>query len=217
MSSAEVIHQSALKVKEKLRLNALKILQFDERDEVIVNASYHQVTQFVHGLNLSFGLTSNDILCALQDAHRASDEYYTMRHAQAWNTDFVIPTEAVEADSALFKLCNFDFTEVCRRKQALLANNRISKERILAIFGPNGERVPGVDAKDIHILIDFAVNGITSPTSPPFKAELRDVAPLRDRYIKLHHTINTLLYKLYQDGTIVFLNENEAKSIPGIH
>ena len=75
MSSMENIHQSALKVKEKLRLNALKILQFDARDEVIVNASYHQVNQFVHGLNLNFGLTPKDILCALQDAHRASDEY----------------------------------------------------------------------------------------------------------------------------------------------
>ena len=139
MSTVENIHQSALKVKEKLRLNALRILHFDARDETIVQEAYHQVTQFIGALHLNFGLTTNDILCALQDAHRASDEYYTMRHAQAWNTDFVIPAESIEADSALFRLCNYDFTEVCRRKQALLAKNGISKDRILAIFGPNGE------------------------------------------------------------------------------
>ena len=215
--AVDSFHQSALKVKEKLRINALKILHFDERDEIVVKEAYHQVSQFIQGLSLNFGLTTNDILCALQDAHRASDEYYTMRHAQAWNTDFEIPTESIEADSALFKLCNYNFTEVCRRKQALLAHNRISKDRIVAIFGPNGERIPGVDAKDIQILMEFAVNGITPPTSPSFKPESHDVAPLRDRYIKLHHTINKLLYKLYQDGMMVFLTDHDAKRIPGIH
>ena len=139
ISAVESIHQSALKVKEKLRINALKVLHFDERDEIVVKEAYHQVSQFIQGLNLNFGLTASDILSALQGAHRASDEYYTMRHAQAWNTDFEIPAESIEADSALFRLCNYDFTEVCRRKQALLAKNGISKDRILAIFGPNGE------------------------------------------------------------------------------
>ena len=89
-----------MKVKEKLRLNALEILHFDARDEDIGQASYHQVNQFVQGLDLNFGLTPNDILRALQDAHRASDEYYT---------HFVIPRESIEADSALFRLCNYDF------------------------------------------------------------------------------------------------------------
>ena len=40
---------------------------------------------------------------------------------------------------------------------------------------------------------------------------------LRDRYIKLQHTINKLLYKLYQDGTMIFLKLQEALRIPGIH
>jgi hypothetical protein len=38
-----------------------------------------------------------------------------------------------------------------------------------------------------------------------------------ERYIKLNHTINKLLYKLYQDGTMIFLKEDEAQLIPGIH
>ena len=75
--------------------------------------------------------------------------------------EFVIPQEAIAADSALFLECNHDFAEMCRRKQSLLASNRISRERIAALFGNHGERIPGVDAKDVHILIDFAVYGIT--------------------------------------------------------
>ena len=53
-------------------------------------------------LLMDFGLTSANILQALQEAHRSSDKYYTMRHALEWNTDFVIPREAIAADLALF-------------------------------------------------------------------------------------------------------------------
>jgi len=148
VASLQRIHQSALKVKEKLRINSLKILHFDARDNEIVQASLQQAQLFINGLHLNAGLTSSDILQALQEAHRAADEYYTMRHAQAWNTDFVIPQEAIDADSALFLDCDHDFTEMCRRKQSLLAANRISRDRIVAIFGSRGERIPGVDARD---------------------------------------------------------------------
>ena len=37
------------------------------------------------------------------------------------------------------------------------------------------------------------------------------------RYIKLHHTINKLLNKLYNDGTMIFLRHDEALKIPGLH
>ena len=87
VASMQRIHQSALKVKEKLRINSLQLLHFDARDDEIVQASLQQAQLFINGLNLSIGLTSSDILQALQEAHKAADEYYTMRHAQAWNTD----------------------------------------------------------------------------------------------------------------------------------
>ena len=116
VASIKRIHQSALKVKEKLRINSLQLLHFDARDDEIVQASLQQAQLFINGLNLSIGLTSSDILQALQEAHKAADEYYTMRHAQAWNTDFVIPQEAIDADSALFLECGHDFAEMCRRK-----------------------------------------------------------------------------------------------------
>ena len=104
-------------------------------------------------------------------AHRASDE---------WNTDLVIPREAIAADSALFRAFNYDFSKICRHQQAQLAKNRISKEHIWAIFGRNRGRIPGVDAKDIQTLIEFAMYRITPPISESFKAEAQDVAPLRD-------------------------------------
>ena len=84
-----------MKVKEKLRLNSLKLLHFDARDEAIVQQSFEHVQAFTSGLQLSFGLKPTHILHALRDAHQAADEYYTMKHAQQWNTDFVIPQEAI--------------------------------------------------------------------------------------------------------------------------
>lgn len=73
----------------------------------------------------------------MQAAHTAADEYYTIRHAMAWNTD-----------SALFRECNYDFARMYRHKLGLLAANRLSKERIISIFAPTGQRIPGVTSQD---------------------------------------------------------------------
>ena len=162
-------------------------------------------------------LTYEIVLAALESAHKASDEYYTMRHAQAWNTDFIIPQAAIEADSALFRQCSYDFTQMCKTKQSRLASNRISVQRIEAIFGQRGDKVPGVDQRDIVILREFAEFGITPPVSSKFNLESINLPPLRDRYIKLHHTIDKLLYKQYMDGTMILLQLAEAQRISGLH
>ena len=102
LQDSAAIHHAAAKAKEKLRLNSLKLLHFDSRDDQLIQDSYQQVLTFTDGLQLSSTLTTQDILSALQAAHTAADEYYTVRHALAWNTDFVIPAEAIAADSTLF-------------------------------------------------------------------------------------------------------------------
>jgi hypothetical protein len=58
------IRQSAAKSKEKIRINALKVLQFDSRDKALINESLQVALAFVNALQLSYGLTSNDILLA---------------------------------------------------------------------------------------------------------------------------------------------------------
>jgi len=156
------------KTVEKLRINALKILHFDSRDTSLVQESLHKAMAFIHGLQLNYGLTKQDILLALQKAHQASDKYYTMRHAMEWDTTFVIPSEAIVNDSALFRDCDYDFPKMCHYKQNLLAANRISRHRINSVFGTDGQRIPGVDLRDINILLGFADNGITPPVASSF-------------------------------------------------
>jgi hypothetical protein len=106
------IQRAAAKSKEWLRLNSLKVLHFDSRDTQLIDKALQQAQLF------NFGMLS-----ALESAHRASDEYYTLRHAQAWNTDFVIPQTAIDEDSALFRQCGYDFTQMCQHKQHKLASN----------------------------------------------------------------------------------------------
>jgi len=147
----------------------------------------------------------------------AADEYYTVRHALAWDTDFVIPAAAIEADSTLFQSCGRDFAAICRHKQQLLAHNRLSTERIFSILGTTGQRIPDVTPPDVATLLEFANNGITPLVSPGFQPDSINVAPLRDRYLKLHHTIDKLLYKQYKDGTMIFLRKADALGIDGLH
>jgi hypothetical protein len=101
---------------------------------------------------------------------------------------------------------------MCRHKQQLLAHNRLSTERIFSILGPTGQRIQGVTTHDFNTFLEFAANGITPLVSPSFKPESINVAPLRDRY-----TIDKLLYKLYKDGTMIFLRKQDAMGIDGLH
>lgn len=195
----------------------MKLLHFDARDNQLVQESYQQVCAFMTGLQLSYGLTKTNILSALTAAHTAADEYYTVRHALTWNTDFVIPNEAIVEDSNLFQQYAYDFSQMCRHKQDKLAHNRLSRERLVSIFGSSGQKIPGVMLNDFNTLLEFAQHGITPIVAPAFQPEKINVAPLRDRYIKLHHTINKLLYKLYSDGTMVFLRKEDANRIDGLH
>ena len=139
-----VIHHAAAKAKENIRFNSLKLLHFDSRDDQLIQDSYQQVLTFTDGLQLSSTLTTQDLMSSLQAAHTAADEYYSVRHALAWNTDFVFPVEAIAADSALFQDFGYDFATMCRYKQSKLDHNRLSAERIFSIFGPTGTKIPGV-------------------------------------------------------------------------
>lgn len=85
--------------KEKLRIDSLRLLHFDSRDDQIIRESLQQVLTFTEGLQLSYGLTNNDIL----SAYTAADEYYIVLHALARNTDFAIPVEAIAANSILYQ------------------------------------------------------------------------------------------------------------------
>ena len=159
------------KCKERLRLNSIKILHFDSRNTIIVNEAFRQVQSFIAELNLTYGLASSDILTALQGAHRVSDEYYTM------DTTFVIPQVAIDADMTLFHDLNYDL----KYKQQRLASNRISPARIRLIYGAGGRKLPGVDPKDISILLDFVTNGITPPVAPSFQPQSYNVPPFQSQ------------------------------------
>jgi len=210
-------HLGALKTKEKRRINALKILHFDDRDHELIAASVTKVRSFLKALGLQSLITYDQVTEALQHAHRASEEYYTTKHAQEWNTDFEFPIEALTDDTKLWHACDHDFTKMCSFKQAKLAQNRLSVQRVLSTFGATGTKYPAMQHSDFMLLLEFARNGITPIYSPTFSPESVNIPPLRDRYIKLKHTINKLLYKQYLDGTMIMLPTMVAKTIPGIH
>ena len=135
-----------------LPINSLKLLH------KTIQESLQQLLIFTNGLQLSYGLTSNDILLALQAAYIAADEYYTIRHVMSWNTDFVIPAEAIAAKSDLFTTILLGCVVA---NKVLLATNRLLKERIISIFGPTRQRMPGIISQDFNILLEFAEYGIT--------------------------------------------------------
>jgi hypothetical protein len=65
-------------------------------------------------------------------------------------------------------------------------------------------------------LLEFAEYEITPVVAHSFKPESINVAPLQDRYIKLQHTIHQFLYKIYGDGTLIFLLRDKALRISSV-
>ena len=70
---------------------------------------------------------------------------------------------------------------------------------------------------DFVILTDFARHGITPLYAPDFVPNSDHVPPLRDRYIKVKHTVNYLLYQQYLANTMIMLDTDLALTIPGLH
>ncbi len=84
----ERIHRSALKSREHKRLNSLKILRFDDTDKELVQQTKAYTNAFIVALGLGGTISEDQILTALQQAHIASDGYYSVEHAKQWNTTF---------------------------------------------------------------------------------------------------------------------------------
>jgi len=217
VTEQERIRRGALKAKEKLRINNLKILHFDSTDHMLVAKAKTTVDTFSSALGIKSPITEADILNALQQAHIASDEYYNMTHAAAWNTTFEFPHEAIASDRLLWDSCGHDFTLMCKTKQEKLAGNRLSVDRIIAIFGQDGTTIPGMLLSDFHLLVDFATNGITPIVAEDFLPESINIPPLRARYVTLKHTINSLLFEQWGKGTMIIMETEQAKSINGVH
>ena len=101
-----------------------------------------------------------------------------MEHAKQWNTTFEFPAEAIAADAALLDSCGIDFTLMCQTKQSKLAHNRISVQRVLDTFGPQGTKVPGMMFPDFELLLEFARNGITPPSWSRFRTARQQFAAI---------------------------------------
>ena len=184
---------------------------FDARDKKVINDNLQHVSSF------ATALTIDDIESALTAAHIAADGHFTLATAQQWNTTFEFPREAIAADTALFHQCNNDFTTLCALKQSTLTGNRLSLQRVITTFGPTGLRYPTMLQSDFVILTDFARHGITPLYAPDFVPNSDHVPPLRDRYIKVKHTVNYLLYQQYLANTMIMLDTDLALTIPGLH
>ena len=168
-------------------------------------------------MGLESSLSTDQIEAALTAAHIAADEHYNLAHAEQWNTTFEFPQEAIDDDAALFQHCGRDFTLMCATKQRSLAHNRMSLRRIIETFGPTGTRYPTMLQSDFVTLTEFARHGITPPAAPDFVPQSVNIPPLRERYLKVKHTVNYLLYQQYLAKTMIILDTDVAKTIPGIH
>jgi len=63
----------------------------------------------------------------------------------------------------------------------------------------------------------FAENGITPIIGYDFVPEATNIPPLRARYEKAVHTVNSLLFDKFKNGTMLIMKTVQAQTIPGVH
>ena len=102
---------------------------------------------------------------------------------------------------------------MCSTKQSKLASNRLSVERIKSVFGEDGMRVPGMLPNDFNWLLEFASNGITPIVADDFQPQRQDIPPLRARYEKVKHTVNSLLFEQFKNDTVIIMKTELAQTI----
>jgi len=154
---------------------------------------------------------------ALKQAHIASDEYCSLANTVGWSTTFEFPQSAVDEDHQLCQEYGHDFTLMCKIKQSMLAANRLSVERVKCIFDDQSDKVQGMAQRDFLLLLDFAENGITPIIGYDFVPEATNIPPLRARYEKVVHTVNSLLFVQFKNGTMLIMKTAKAQTIPGVH
>ena len=178
----------------------------------LIQLQYVTVKAFSTALGFNIHLSENQIQSALEKAHMASDGYYSLKHAEQWNTTFEFPQSAIDDDTKLWHQCSKDLATLYRTKQSALSSNRLSVRRVLQAFGPRGKMLHS----DFMILMDFAPNEITPIVAEDFM-QSNSPPPLRARYLTLKHTINCLLYKQHTEQMVLLLITSDAASIPGMH
>jgi hypothetical protein len=84
-------------------------------------------------------------------------------------------------------------------------------------FNGHGDRVPGMTQSDFLLLLNFAENGITPIIGYNFVPEATNIPPLRTRYEKVVHTVNSLLFDKFNDGTMLIMKTVQTQTISGVH
>ena len=206
LASVQSVNIGVSQISRQKKNNSLKILHFDSRDEQLISVQLAAVLAFSGALAIHGQLTALQLRSALEQAHIASDGYYSQNHAELWNTDFEFPPDAIIADAQLWIDCGRDLTYMCKTKQHRLAPNRLSVEHVLQVS--DDAKYPTMLHSDFLIILDFAAHGITPILADDFKAQAQNEPPLRARYLTLKHTVNCLLYKQHVEGTVLFIKRH---------
>jgi len=153
------------------------------------------------------------------EAYVAASTNYGVREAQAWAKGFSFRNDAPTVytrDADLFRSSGNDIEAVCHIHHQALAPNRLSTARVLNLLGTQGEKCPGVSKEDFERISRIAAEGVRITTPPGFTPCSRPPA-MRTKYKETSNAINKLMFKQFNNHTVILIPTDLAVQIPGIH
>lgn len=145
----------------------------------------------------------------LEDAATSVKQDYDETSARLWAQDFRFPVEQIENDINCLRAEHLDFVEMVSQRRRILADGRLSDERIDRLRTDNPEIALLRDlACGMRVFLPegFAPNGLSIPS------------PLRSTYVAVSTAVNKMLYDLVQQKLAFVLPYHMAREfVPRLH
>jgi hypothetical protein len=213
LRSTLVSHQTRLRADSTIVLNG-KVCDVGEiprsgevslMDEELVNKLFNTVSRY---FQVGRGDSKDTVRELIREAIESSDTNYGVAEAIEWGAGFVWDQEKVDNDLRLLKEADWDFIVAARRKLELLADDRLSFERVMALRADNPE---------IEKLLALA-EGMLVPLPTNFIPNGKDTdGAFTDAYAAVSCAVDKMLNEIHEEGLGFIFDTPIANDIDGLH
>jgi len=148
------------------------------------------------------------IILLSEEAFKLADDVYTMKDAEDWGENFVIPSHALQTDIEDYAATGYKLEALAECRQQAVSANRLSSQR------PPMRDVLSPDNPEIELLQKLADEGFSLLVDPTFvpNSSLGIRPPLRQKYLETKSAVNKLIYdNFHKQGLAVVLPLSEIE------
>lgn len=153
--------------------------------------------------------TDVNVLSLLYEASDAAKNDLDEASANTWAAGYTFPPRYLASDTECLRAAQLNFVTMVRRRQTILAPNRLNAVRVSRLRVDNPEKEKMADLAiglRVHLPAGFTPNGLITPS------------PLRATYLSVSSAVNKMLAEVVEQRLAFLLPLGTARTyIPNLH